>query len=234
MSCNESATGRQYDRLFELRTSGESLIMTFPRQSEVISWAPLHGGMRTHAAHILIHSVEPNFNHLHREKVLRRAASKAGIQGTIVGMFTTGSIHNYSVAESSYNDLYTSVVCMAGQTNLAAVGESVPFVERISSDMKSGSINLIIFVNYRLSHEAMLEAMAVATEAKVSVLYEFDFRSKQTRARATGGPTDCVAVVSGAERRYSYAGKATKWGELIGKACIESLRAAFSKVNQTN
>jgi adenosylcobinamide amidohydrolase len=110
--------------------------------------------------------------------------------------------------------------------NLAAVGEPGAFIEGRSRFSEIGTINLIIAVNFHFTHEAMLEAMAIATEAKVRVLYELNLRSRQTNQPATGTGTDCVAIASGHERRYRFCGKHTKWGELIGKTCVESVGEA--------
>jgi adenosylcobinamide amidohydrolase len=73
----------------------------------------------------------------------------------------------------------------------------------------------------------MLEAMAIATEAKVRAMYEFGLRSVTTGQPATGTGTDCIAVASGHDRRYVFCGKHTKWGELVGRASLESIRGAL-------
>jgi adenosylcobinamide amidohydrolase len=90
-----------------------------------------------------------------------------------------------------------------------------------------GTINLIVTVNYGFTHEAMLEALAIGTESKVKAVYEAGLRSKANADFATGTGTDCVAIAAGPERRYRICGKHTKWGELIGRASLESIRGAL-------
>lgn len=92
------------------------------------------------------------------------------------------------------------------------------------SQVEAGAINLVVAVKYHLTQEAMLEAMAIATEAKVKVIHEFDLRNHLTM-QATGANMDCVAI--GCDRRYRFSGKPTKWGGLIGKTCVESSEEAI-------
>ena len=86
-------------------------------------------------------------------------------------------------------------------------------------------------VNYAFTHEAMLEAMAIVTEAKVQAMFEFGLKSVSTGQPATGTGTDCIAVAVGHDRRYVFCGKHTKWGELVGRAAIESIRGALRLAN---
>ena len=83
--------------LLHLRTSGSLLIATLPHPSLVISWAPFNGGVRKYAAHILTLQVDRRFNALEGRTALRRAAGKAGISGSFVGI-ATASLHSLSSA----------------------------------------------------------------------------------------------------------------------------------------
>lgn len=159
--------------------------MTLPRTAQVVSWAPLHG-LPTHAQHILIHQVDDDSNGVKSRLNLRKAASRARLSGTIVGMCSTASVADYGVGEAQHEELRAAAVCVATVAGLATIGEASSFIERISRRMACGGIHLVIATNHRMTHEAMFETMALAVEAKVQTLYEFGLQSRVTGAPAGG------------------------------------------------
>jgi adenosylcobinamide amidohydrolase len=72
----------------------------------------------------------------------------------------------------------------------------------------------------------MLEALAIGTEARVKLIHELGLRNHLTM-QATGANMDRVAIACGHDRRYRFSEKHTKWGELIGKTCVESTEEAI-------
>jgi adenosylcobinamide amidohydrolase len=218
-------------QFFELRVENNTLVVTFPGSRNVMSWAILNGGLRTHASHILNHHIDPCTPVDDPRQTLRQAASRIGIKGTFVGMLTGADIRKFSMARAVYNELEAYVIATAGCGNLATVGETGRYVERNSPPVPSGTINIIVAVNYAFTHEAMLEAMAIVTEAKVRAMFEFGLKSVSTGQPATGTGTDCIAVAVGHDRRYVFCGKHTKWGELVGRASLESIRGALRLAN---
>lgn len=92
--------------------------------------------------------------------------------------------------------------------------------------MEAGALKLVVAVNYQFTQEAMLEAMAIATEAKLKAMHEVRLRN-QFVMPATGANLDCVAIACGHDRRYRFPRNYTKWGELIGKRCLESVEKAI-------
>jgi iron complex transport system ATP-binding protein len=75
----------------------------------------------------------------------------------------------------------------------------------------AGAINLVVAVNYHFTEEEMLEATAIATEAKVKAIHELGLRNHLATA-ATGANMDCVAIACGHDRRYHFLGS-TQSGE---------------------
>jgi len=142
-------------------------------------------------------------------------------------MITNADIGKYSLKTTQHEDLQVWALSTANTVNLATVGDDGSFVEGKSFAMEADAISIIVATNYHFSQEAMLEAMAIATEARVKVLYELELSNQLTKQRATGAAMDCTAIVCGHDRRYQYCGKHTKWGELIGKMCVDSLREAI-------
>jgi adenosylcobinamide amidohydrolase len=212
------------------RVIEETLVLSFRRPVEVVSWALLNGGLRSDVAHIINHHVGARAPNELPTKTLRRVVGRLNLKGTVVGMMTAVDIRRHSVSRVTHEDMQACAVATAGCGNLATVGETGNFVEGKSQPMCVGTINLIVAVNYGFTHEAMLEALTVVTEAKVKAVFEAGLRSKANSELATGTGSDCVAIAAGSERRYRICGKHTKWGELIGRASLESVRAAIRAV----
>jgi adenosylcobinamide amidohydrolase len=229
-----SPTPAEQPQFFELRVEKNTLVVTFPGPRNVMSWAILNGGVRTHASHIINHHVDPHTHGDDPGKTLRQAASRIGIKGTFVGMLTGADVQQFSMARAMYNELQAYVISTAGCANLATVGETGNFVEGTSPPVETGTINIIVALNYAFTREAMMEAMAIVTEAKVRATYEFGLKSVATGQPATGTGTDCIAVAVGHDRRYVFCGKHTKWGELVGRASLESIRGALRRANTSD
>jgi adenosylcobinamide hydrolase len=226
-----SPTPAEEPQFFKLRVEKNTLVVTFPGPRNVMSWAILNGGVRTHASHIINHHVDPSTQGDDPRKTLRQAASRIGIKGSFVGMLTGADVREFSMGRAVYNELQAYVISTAGCANLATVGETGNHVEESSPPVATGTINIIVAVNYAFTHEAMMEAMALVTEAKVRAISEFGLKSVATRELATGTGTDCIAVAVGHDRRYVFCGKHTKWGELVGRASLESIRGALRRAN---
>ena len=218
-------------QFFKVRVEKNTLVVTFPGPRNVMSWAILNGGVRTHASHIINHHIDPRTHDPDPRRTLRQAASRIGIKGSFVGMLTGADIRRFSMACAVHNELQAYVISTAGCGNLASVGETGNYVERESPPVTAGTINIIVALNYAFTHEAMLEAMAIVTEAKVRAIYELGLKSVATGESATGTGTDCIALATGHDRRYVFCGKHTKWGELVGKASLDSLRDSLRQAD---
>jgi adenosylcobinamide amidohydrolase len=218
-------------QFFKVRVEQNTLVVTFPRPRNVMSWAILNGGVRTRASHIINHHVDPHTPDPDPRRTLRQAASRIGIKGTFVGLLTGADVRRFSMARAVYNELQAYVISTAGCGNLGTAGETANYVEGHSPRVPAGTINIIVALNYAFTHEAMLEAMSIVTEAKVRAIYELGLKSVATGESATGTGTDCIAVAVGHDRRYIFCGKHTKWGELVGKASLESIRGALRPAN---
>jgi adenosylcobinamide hydrolase len=216
--------------MFEHRVVGETLVVSFLRPVQILSWAILNGGFRSQVAHFINHRVATcSPGGIAPETYLRQVGGRLGLKGTVVGMMTAADVHRHSISYASYKDLKAIALATAGCNNLATVGEEGHFMESESLPLCIGTINLLVAVNYHFTHEAMLEAIAISTEAKVKAIHEAGLRSRQISELATGTGTDCVAIAAGTERRYRICGKHTKWGELIGRVSLAVIRDALKK-----
>jgi hypothetical protein len=127
MRCEECAQGQVYLRSAS-RTARASSSLCY-------AWHKLLAGRRCMVARelTLIRRVEQDFNAVYARITLRRAASRARLTGTIVGMCTSAQISDYAVGRASYEELQAETLCIADTSGLAMVGESATFVERLSS-----------------------------------------------------------------------------------------------------
>lgn len=234
MNHPSSSTSVDQPQFFKVWVEKNTLVVTFPGPRCVMSWAILNGGLRTRASHIINHHVDPRTPDSDPRKTLRQAAGRIGIQGTFVGLLTGADVRRFSIARAVHNELQAYVISTAGCGNLSTVGETGMYLEGESPPIPAGTINMIVALNYAFTREAMLEAMAMVTEAKVRAVYELGLKSVATGQSATGTGTDCVAVAVGLERRYAFCGKHTKWGELVGRAVFESIHGALQVANPGN
>lgn len=226
-----SSTNADQPQFFKVRLEKNTLVVTFPAPRSVMSWAILNGGTQIRASHIINHQVDPRTPDSDPQKTLRQAATRIGIQDTFVGLLTGADVQRFSMARGVYNELQAYVISTAGCGNLSTVGETGMYLEGESPPVLPGTINIIVALNYAFTQEAMLEATAIVTEAKVRAVYELGLKSVATGESATGTGTDCIAIAVGHDRCYAFCGKHTKWGELVGGAALESIRGALQAAN---
>ena len=93
-----------------------------------------------------------------------------------------------------------------------------------------GTINLIVLINQALGEAAMVEAIQIATEARVAAVLAARVKSVCSGKPATGTGTDCIVVAAPVEGpAHLYCGKHTRLGELIGRAAYRSCARALAR-----
>jgi adenosylcobinamide amidohydrolase len=149
-------------------------------------------------------------------------------EGEFSTLMTGADMDNLALKKTTYKDLEVMALVTAGVKGNAM---------RMSKDSglyyKSGTINIILLTNRRLSPNAMARAIITATEAKSAALLDLDIRSTYTPGdhRATGTGTDNVLVVRGEGPVECLSGGHTKLGELIAKAVHAGVTEAIFKQN---
>ena len=138
-----------------------------------------------------------------------------------VGLLTSRRVATYSEARVEARGVEARCLATVGLGNALRAGDPAGLAGRI------GTINLLVHLDAPLSDEALLEASAIATEAKAAVVLEAGVLSRQSGRPATGTGTDCTVVTSAGRSSASYAGKHTTIGSLVGLA-VE--RAVFEGV----
>jgi adenosylcobinamide amidohydrolase len=112
------------------------------------------------------------------------------------------------------------------------LGNALRAGDRPATLARVGTINLLVHVGVPLTDEGLLEASAIATEAKSAALFDARVPSRQSRALATGTGTDCtvLACPRAASRAVAaYAGKHTAIGAAVGAAVGRALSIGIAE-----
>lgn len=201
-----------------------TLIVTFPERYQVVSWAPLGGGVieaRTILNHqVDIHEPSPAEPDVYLDALARRL----GVAFPAVGLMTGVLIERLVRKTMRHNSLEIECFATVGLSNALAAGDPATYEEHL------GTINLIIAINHPITPPAMIEAVQLITEAKTAALMNANVRSTVSNTLATGTGTDCVAFACPAGApAYRYSGKHTKLGELLGTAVSAAMQAGIHK-----
>jgi adenosylcobinamide amidohydrolase len=202
----------------EVSQSGRWLVVRFAQAHAVASWAVVGGGVREADAVAwrqvtdgeLRPPVEP-------ARWLRRRMEEEGVRAA-VGLLTSRRLDAWVEARADAGGVRAHCVATVGLGNALRAGDPPGPAGRI------GTINLVCRVDVPLATEALLEGLAIATEAKTAAILEAGVVSRVTGRAATGTGTDCVVVAAPARRRGApYAGKHTAAGSALGAAVLAAV-----------
>ena len=199
----------------------------------VLSSAILNGGV-VRAKHIVNLKVGQNFDGVKGsfdapEVTLSDECKKMGIEtGETVGMMTAASMNSFRQVCRVEQGVEVVALVTAGVSNAGRAGEKAEWREIGVTPLKSGTINIIILTNARLTQAAMVEAVITVTEAKTAVLQDLGVESPVTGKPATGTGTDAIAVVSGfGPVEVRYCGKHVIFGEMLAKTVMQAITASL-------
>jgi alpha-ribazole phosphatase CobZ len=204
------------------KANRRALVITSEAQLRTLSSAILNGGL-VHARSIVNYHVPSNFSHPNPEAFLKRAISRLGLPGPVVGLMTAVNIKNLSVKG---DDEGVPVCC------LATAGLSYPVAagDRISYTSHRSTVNIILIVDGDLNGSATVGAVKTATEAKTLALRDLDVRSRFSREGASGTTTDALCVAcTGRGKVLNYSGTATNLGQKIARLVRRSVEEAVQK-----
>ena len=96
---------------------------------------------------------------------------------------------------------------------------------------KEGTIVILLSIDSKLSDNAMMQAIMLATESKSCVIQELQARSLYTTEIATGSGTDQVCVISNTDsgNRLDKIDRRSDLARTISECVKEGLREAFIK-----
>jgi iron complex transport system ATP-binding protein len=193
-----------------------------PAPFTILSSAVIGGGFHR-ARHILNMHVDKDYYNDHPAVDLRAMARQLGINEPFVGLMTAVYIRKARSAICEQNGIKAGVILTAGITNATCAGITPPFIPG------PGTINIMAFLNVRLSRAAMVNAVLTVTEAKCATLTELGIQTPQGDP-ATGTSTDTVTIACpGAGAFQAYAGPVSLPGWLLANAVRTALNDALTQ-----
>lgn len=188
---------------------------------EVLSSAPLNGGF-CKASNFLNWQVGTTTFRESPAATLLKQAQRLKLPGLSVAMMTAASMKSMRWAQRTQGSLGFTAVVTTGLANSRRAGDVA------DEEASPGTINLLLLSHQRLSPGAMVEAIAMATEAKAAALQNANILSAKSGLVATGTGTDCTAVACcPSPEELEYVGKHTRAGELLAKACVAAIEQSL-------
>ncbi len=202
------------------------ILLTFNKQMHAISSCVLNGGLQN-MRHVLNLKVVDDDSILEDPAVtLSTICTELSLTDKCLGMMTAAPMTTLRHQTCWFGELYFSAIVTAGLENARRAGDPADVFD--SDALPAGTINLVVSTNASLAPAAMVEALMIATEAKVAALEALNVRSAKSGASATGTGTDAIAIVSdphGVPLRY--VGKHVVAGEMLAQAVIGALTASL-------
>ena len=187
----------------------------------VILSSAINGGGFSRRRHILNAHVDKNFNSANPKDWLRSLAARMDIGESFIGLMTAVKLRKARIAFLESDGLGVGALVTAGVRNASAAGITPPFSN------KASTINIILLLDARLTHAAMLNAVITVTETKTAVLREKNILTPDGDP-ATGTSTDTVTIAATNQGTLqAYAGPVTTIGWLIARAVRESLQQSL-------
>ncbi|MDO5852189.1 MAG: adenosylcobinamide amidohydrolase [Methanobacteriaceae archaeon] len=218
-----------------------SLVVQLENSHNGISTSWHNGGYQSEFYNVINQTLaEDDFEKLINisyEDFIKREIQKHNLDvNTSTMLITTACMDNYSIVTKKYEDLEVTAIVTAGaDKNAVQAGDPSTFYEKNNNyKLTSGTINIIILINAKLSPGTLQVAGITTTEAKTKVLRDLKIQSNFSKGLATGTGTDGICILSDntSENKLENAGKHSKLGELIAKTTIEATIKALS--NETN
>ena len=206
------------------------LLASFGSKVRACSWAIVGGGLvdAQHVAWLEVRDTELR-PPVDARRLLDERLRAERLSGAI-GLLTSRSVATYADVSVDAHGVQARCLATVGLGNALRAGDPPGVAGRI------GTINLLVHVDAALSDEALLEASAIATEAKCAVVLGAGVKSRRSGEPATGTGTDCTVVtglraarVARGAREQRYAGKHTAVGSVLGAAVEAAVGAGVRR-----
>jgi adenosylcobinamide amidohydrolase len=205
---------------------GKWLVVRFGSLHTVASWAIVGGGIRQARAVAWRRVAERTLRPPVDAAQWLRARMRAEALVDAVGLLTSCDLECWVQSKSDQGGARAHCVATVSLGNALRAGDPPGAAARL------GTINVLCRVDVALTTEALLEALAIATEAKTAAVLEAPAVSRRSGHRATGTGTDCVVIAAPlGSKRASYAGKHTAVGAVIGAAVLDAVRRGAREWN---
>ncbi len=172
-----------------------------------LSWAP----------------VSPGFAVASQVAWLAERMQSSGYAGAI-GLMTSRRRHQHSVAEVRHDDGVCRCIATVGLSKALTAGDPAG-----TNTNTSRTINLLCQFSEPLTDGALVEAVALAAEARTNAMLASGVRSTVSGRPATGTGTDCILIAAALGSTVTYCGKHTRTGERLGRAVREAASAGIAQ-----
>jgi adenosylcobinamide amidohydrolase len=204
------------------------LIVPLGAPHEVISWAIVNGGrLRADTVvwrEVFLSELGPDID---ARAVLVDTLAATECAGA-VGLLTARDVRRYEDERTECDGVHARCVTTVGLGNALAVGDP-PHARGV------GTINLLCQVSVALTEEGLIEACALAAEARTAALLAATVPSSVSGRPASGTGTDCIVIacpVSG--QSEAFAGKHTPCGSAIGAAVYTAVARGVQRWLEEN
>ena len=222
-------------RFYQDKVPAKVFVATFPKKTTILSTLEGFKSLKAVGNYYLYPALWGSCKKI--EDLKKEFSDKIGLnQKDISLLFTGADIDNIAFDTESHKDLkvWTAVTAgVFGNAMRAGVDKGYWLeTEKGWKKIKIGTINILIFVNKRLTQGALASAVIRATEAKSAVLQELSIKSTYTpNLIATGTGTDNIIIVSGYSGKFTSAGGHTVLGYMIAKSVRKALFKAICLQN---
>lgn len=202
----------------------------FSRPHRALSCAVLNGGFCNASDFLNLRVASHNADVTEDSAVsLHRLSEQLQCQGPAVGMMTAASLDSLRVMRGEIAGEALVVLVTSGLENARSAGDLAEHRALDDVPGERGTINLAIVTSAQVTDAALVEMVAIATEAKTAVLHALGITSPVSGRLATGTGTDAIAVFSGhGSGRARFAGKHTLLGERLAVLVMQALHSSVS------
>ncbi|MGM7684840.1 adenosylcobinamide amidohydrolase [Cytobacillus sp. Hm23] len=142
-----------------------------------------------------------------------------------IGMMTAATLEDVATETLTLDNLNIFTVITAGTSNAVDVSRAIHREEEV---VYPGTINMMIFIEGRLTEAAFVQAIMIATEAKTKALHEEHIMDPLSATIASGTSTDSIVIAaSQTNKLIEYAGSITPVGKAIGHTVYKATRKAI-------
>jgi adenosylcobinamide amidohydrolase len=196
------------------------LRVRFATPQRVLSWAIAGGGARRASEIVWLEVDDAELRPpVDARSYVRARLQAAGAQDA-VALVTSRRLHSY-IDQRVEHPAAGSARCIA----TVGLGNALRAGDLPGPSARIGTINVLCALSQPLRPEAMLEALALASEARTLAVREASIPSRRSSLPASGTGTDCIAIAAPAlPRAARYAGKHTALGHVIGAAVESAVR----------
>jgi adenosylcobinamide amidohydrolase len=197
---------------------------------DVLSWAIVNGGQRIAATVVWREVRVAELGSTVEAATLMRDTLASVSAPAAVGLLTARDVRRYERERVVRDGVDAECLATVGLGNFLAAGDPTT---ALSTPV--GTINLLCRISVGLTEEALVEACAVAVEARTAAVLTARLPSPVTGRPATGTGTDCIVVAAPVEgRREQFAGKHTACGSAIGAATFGAVSRGVARWLEEN